>query len=265
MRICFLFALLYFTIASGEAQHKIRYNERNLPALTFGKKNNDGFSATLSLVAVFTTGAADRNGFRIGAGIGVMQRIGDWSFSTGVDACKATEKFGFDMSYAGVGYDNGNYGLTYYANKYYQGDKQTSGMVRLHLDDFRISFEDDILAMPFTGFKIYDRYRTAGLEIQYRHFLIGSNVYTSDINGVTDATSDNSKGTYITGKQISSPIYIGYTTHNMIARYGFNNKNGGFWMQNGWHRQFFSTPDFSTGIYNNQFLQIGTYRPYTLY
>jgi len=214
---------------------------------------------------MFTAGVADRNGFRLGAGLTLSQTIDNWTFSTGLDVYKAKQKFGIGTTFAGVEFDDGKYGGSYYVNKYYQGDKQVSGIVTLHLEDFRINFEDDILAYPFTGFKVYDRYRTAALEVRFRGFMIGTNVYTTDINGITDVSFDNSKGVYASGKQISSPVYVGYTTHNMIVRYGLNGIAGGFAGQNGWHRYLFDTPDFKTGNYRNQFIQVGIDKPYTLY
>lgn len=247
------------------SQYKFHYDNDYPVNLTFGPERHNGFRVTVSLVAMFTAGVADRNGFRLGAGLMLSQTIDSWTLSTGVDAYKARQAFGLGTSYAGVEFDNGKYGGSYYVNKYYQGDQQVSGIVSLHLNDFRINFEDDILAFPFTGFKIYDRYRTAALEVRFKGFMIGTNVYTTDINGLTDVSHNNSKGMYASGKQISSPVYVGYTTNNMIVRYGLNGRVGGFTGQNGWHRYLFSTPDFKNGSYNNQFLQIGVDKPYTMF
>lgn len=262
-----LFLILFALLPLGfmNAQHQIRYTNKDLATLTYGTRNQDGFRVQLSLVAMFTAGADDRNGFRLGGGLSLSQTVGNWTFSAGADLYKERQKFGLGVTYAGVNYDDGRYGATYYVNKYYQGDKQISGMIRLHLHDFRINFEDDILAFPFTRFKIYDRYRSAALEVMYKDFILGMNVYTTDINGQTDISHLNSKGVYRTGKQISSPIFIGYATHGMIVRYGFNSKLGGYWGQNGWHRAFFNTADFKNGGYRNQFFQIGVNKPYTLY
>ena len=246
-------------------QYKVRYNNDHLTTLTLGPERNNGFRVSISLVALFTAGVADRNGIRLGAGITLSQTIDNWTFSSGLDAYKAKQRFGVGTSFAGVTFDDGKYGSSYYVNKYYQGDKQVSGIVSAHLGDWCINFEDDILAYPFTGFKAYDRFRTAALEVRYRDFMIGTNVYTTDIDGVTDASQDNSRGVYRRGKQISSPIYVGYTTNEMIVRYGLNNRIGGYLGQNGWHRRLFNTPDFEYGDYNNQFIQVGVDKPYTLY
>lgn len=262
--VMWLFILLLY-VGQIHAQHKFRYDNDRLATLTYAPERTNGFGISLSLVAMFTAGAADRSGFRLGAGITLSQTVDNWTFRVGADVYKAMQKFGLGTSFAGVTFDDGHYGGTYYVNKYYQGDKQVSGIVSLHLDDFNINFEDDILAFPFTGFRVYDRYRTAALELRYKGFMIGTNVYTTDINGQTDVSYTNSKGVYLTGKQISSPIYAGYATNGLLVRYGLNGQAGGFAGQNSWHRALFDTPDFNTGSYKNQFLQIGVDKPYTLY
>lgn len=260
--LIFLFSLLFHPI---HAQYKFRYDNDDFTTLTIGRGKQNGFSISLSLVALFTAGSIDRNGFRLGAGLTLSQTIDQWTFSTGLDAYKAQQRFGIGTSFAGAEYRIKAYGASYYVNKYYQGDKQVSGIVRLYLNDFQINFEDDILAYPFVGFKIYDRYRTAALELRYKGFILGTNVYTTDINGMTDIALDNKMGKYLIGKQVSSPLYLGYSTNNIIVRYGINNKIGGLIGQNGWHQLFFNTPNFNQGDYNNQFFQIGVDKPYTLY
>ena len=256
---------LFLFIQQSYSQYDFHYNNDHPADLILGPEKHNGFRISVSLVALFTAGSAPQNGFRLGAGITLSQTIENWIFSTGLDVYKAKQTFGSGISFAGICYDAGDYGITYYVNKYHQGDKQISGIVGLHLNNFRINFEDDILAYPFTGFKVYDRYRSAAMEIRYKGFLIGTNVYTSDINGLTDASLDNGKGCYVTGKQLSSPLYLGYADKDFILRYGINNKTGGLIGQNGWHRLFFNTPDFKSGDYNNPFIQIGIDKPYTLY
>lgn len=247
------------------SQYKFRYDNDYLTTLTLGPENKNGFRISVSLVALFTAGSSDRSGIRIGGGINLSQTVDNWTFSVGLDAYKAKQKFGLGTSYAGITFDDGYYGATYYLNWYHQGDKQVSGLISLHLDDFRINFEDDILAYPFVGFKVYDRFRTGALEIRYKEFMVGTNVYTSDMDGRTDMSPDNILGIYHTGKQVSSPIYVGYSTHNLIMRLGLNNKTGGLVGQNSWHRYLFNTPDFKPGDFNNLFFQLGVDKPYTLY
>lgn len=257
-------SILLFSIVLNVQSQVVNDNDYT-SLYIFNADKNNGFEVKASIVALFTAGSADRNGFRLGGSLIVSKTIGDWTFSTGLDAYKAKEKFGLGATFAGVDYDDGRYGASYLVNKYYQGGKQVSGIVGLRSDDFRLKFEDDILALPFTGFTIYDRYRTAALELRYKHFMVGTNVYTTEINGLTDVSPYNRIGTYLGGKQISSPIYVGYTNKDLILRYGLNNQTGGYLGQNLWHRKFFDTGDFKSAGYRNQFLQIGTYQPYTLY
>ena len=246
-------------------QHKIYYDNDRLASLTYGSDKKSSFSVSVSLVALFTAGVADRSGFRLGGGITLSQSIDNWTFSAGLDAYKAKQKFGLGTSFAGIMFDSGKYGASYYVNKYHQGDKQISGIINVHLERVEIKFEDDLLAYPFVGFKIYDRYRTAALELRYRGFILGTNIYTTDINGITDVSSDNEKGVYTTGRQISSPIYVGYSTNDLILRCGINSPAGGRLGQNIWHRLLFQTPDFNPGDYKNLFIQTGVDKPYTLY
>lgn len=257
--------LLYISILQVYPQYKVRHNEDHLPTLVWGPERNNGFRVSVSLVAMFTSGATDRNGFRLGAGLTLSQTIDNWEFSTGFDLYKAMQNFGLGTTFAGVKFYDGKFGGSYYVNKYHQGDKQVSGILGAYLNDFTIRFEDDILAYPFTGFKGYDRYRTAALEVRYKEFLAGMNVYTTDTNGLTDISSSNSRGKYLTGKQISSPVYIGYARNDLIIRYGLNGKSGGWIGQNGWHEKIFQTPNFEYGDYRNHFIQIGVDKPYTLY
>lgn len=261
---------IFFIILSG--QTLFCQTDRGLTidndytALYFLNPNrNNGYEVSLSAVAMFTLGASDRNGVRWGGGLTVAKNIGDFKISLGADVYKARQNFGLGTTFFGLGYDDGEYGISYYVNKYYQGDKQVSGIVNLNLRDFEIRFEDDILAIPFTDFIVYDRYRTAALELRYKHFLIGFNVYTNEANGLMDVSSKNRYGVYYTGQQISSPLYVGYTNKNLLVRYGVNSSLGGLWGQNGWHRLFFSTPDFHSLSLSNPFLQIGVDKPYTLY
>ncbi len=257
--------LLVFSVPWAFSQYDIHYDTDHLSTVTFGPDTKNGFRVSVSLVVLFTTGTSVMDGFRLGGGIYLSQTIDDWTFTTGLDAYKAKQKFGLGTLFAGTIYDDGKYGGSYYLNKYLQGDKQVSGLFGLHLREFDIRFEDDLLAFPFVGCKIYDRYRSAALELRYKGFIIGTNVYTTDINGITDISNDNPKGIYVDGKQLSSPIYAGYTSHDLIFRIGINGPIGGLIGQNTWHQRFFGTPDFKSMSTNKLFLQTGVDKPFTLY
>lgn len=267
MKHLFLFStIIFLNILFVQSENKKEVIDKNdYTSLYFFNPKKKGLEISASGVFMFTCGAKDRNGFRWGFGLNLNQDIGDFKLSAGIDFYKAKERFNVGTTYAGLGYNDSNYGASYYVNKYYQGDKQISGLISFQLGDWQIRFEDDILAVPFTRFVIYDRFRTAGLEIRYRNLLIGANVYTTDPNGLLDVSSNNNKGIYTSAKQISSPFYIGYTRKSFIARYGLNSKLGGIIMQNWWHRKFFDTSDFKEGFYDQQFLQFGIDKPYTLY
>lgn len=258
-----LLLICFFVKEQANAQKVTDKNDYT--SLYFFNPQKKGFEVSISGVFMFTSGVKNFDGFRLGAGLNLSQDIGDFKLSTGIDFYKAKQRFGIGTTYAGAGYNDGRHGGTYYVNKYFQGDKQISGLIALDLGDWQIRFEDDILAILFTRFVVYDRYRTAALEVRYKHFLFGGNVYSNESNGLLDVSPKNRKGIYYSGKQTSSPIYIGYTDKNLIARYGINTKFGGFLMQNWWHRFFFETSDFTYGTYKSQFLQLGIDKPYTLY
>lgn len=260
-----LVVVMLGAIACSVSGQRMTHNNDYTSLYILDRKRHHNFEISASLVAVFTTGAADRNGFRIGAGLSASKTIGNWTFTGGLDAYKSLSRFGLGTTYAGILFSTPQSGLSYYLNKYHQGDKQVSGIVGVRIRDFEIKFEDDILSLPFTGFRVYDRYRTAALELRYKRFLLGMNVYTSESNGLTDASLHNRKGMYKEGYQVSSPLYLGYTDKNLMVRYGWNSNLGGYIGQNSWHRSLFDTGDFKTGDYRNQFLQVGTYKPYTLY
>lgn len=249
----------------GSAQYGIHYDSDHLPSLRFGPEKIEEFNITLSVVAMYTTGVEDRNGFRLGIGLHLSQTINKWTLLAGLDMYKEKQTFAPGISYAGLKYEKNDYGAAYYLTRYYQGESQTSGMINLFLNEVQIRFEDDLLAYPFVGFKIYDRYRSAAMEIRYKGFMIGSNIYTSDVNGLIDISEKNKKGIFKTGKQISSPWYLGYSKYDLLVRIGKNTPIGGYISQNFWHQKAFQTPDFNYGSYNNPFLQIGTDKPYTLY
>lgn len=261
----FLFStLLIFGSSHIRAQYKIRHNWDH-PTSLFFNNNKNGFFASASLVAVFSTGVASGDGFRLGGGFSVGYTLKNWTIETGSDFYKATQNFGLGTSFAGITYLNNGYGGSYTLNHYYQGEAQTSGILGVNIKDFSFRFEDDILAYPFVGFKIYDRYRTAAIELRYKSFMLGTNVYSTDINGQTVLDDGNKKGRYRTGRQISSPVYIGYAYKDFLIRTGINGSLGGKIGQNLWHKFIFNTPNFEEGDYNSYFLQIGTDKPYTLY
>lgn len=262
-----LFLLFLSIVQSAQCQYRKEMTRNNdYTSLYFlTPDRHSGFEVSLSAVLMFTAGAKDRNGLRWGGGVNVSKNIGDFKLSAGFDIYKARQNLGIGTSYAGVIYNDGKYGGSYYLNKYYQGDKQVSAILGVCLDDFEIRFEDDILSLPFTGFKVYDRYRSAALEVRYRHFMIGTNVYTNEVNGLTDVSLNNPNGIYASGKQISSPIYVGYSNKNVLVRYGLNSKLGGYVGQSWWHQNLFDTPDFNYGNFRNHFFQIGVDKPYTLY
>jgi hypothetical protein len=73
-------ALLFFLSSSGKvyAQYKMDYDRNHLSTLVYGSNHLNGFCAELSLTAMFTTGSEDRNGFRWGVSITLLQTVDNW-------------------------------------------------------------------------------------------------------------------------------------------------------------------------------------------
>ena len=243
------------------------YNKQDYSSITLLKEtsNRREFQVLISAVCMFTSGAEDRNGLRWGIGLTLAQQYDNFRFSVGIDTYKAKQSFGIGTAFAGVEYAEKKYGASYYLNRYFQGDEQISAIIGAQIADFGLRFEDDIFALPFTGFVVHDRYRSAAIELSYHHFLLGTNIYTTEANGLIDSSPDNKRGRYRTGQQISSPIYVGYSKNNLLVRYGVNSALGGYIAQNWWHRHLFDSPDFNTQTSRNSFFQLGVDKPYTLY
>ncbi|MCL1938151.1 MAG: polymorphic toxin type 23 domain-containing protein [Candidatus Azobacteroides sp.] len=257
--------ILFFGSGKGYAQYRLDYSPRHLSTLRVGADREKGFNVLFSLTALWTMGSIVEDGLRWGVGLTLSQTLSNWTFAVGADCYKEKRTFGFGNTFAGLKFEKEQKGFSYYLTQYHQRDAQRSGIIRIRLKNVLICFEDDILAYPLTGFKIQDRYRTSALEIRYKEYLIGTNVYTTDIDGLTDFSPMNVKGVYKNGRQLSSPVYVGYADRDLILRIGINDKAGGWIGQNGWHRFLFQTPDFVQGDYRRFFLQTGIDKSYTLF
>lgn len=241
-----------------------------------------GWNVSVSPVAMFTSrlckGSTNKTTFILGAGVSISKQIGDFTFSGGMDfygtygdgVNNTVNNFGKGTAFGGVNYDDGEYGVSLLLTKYHQSPKQVSGVLGVHVGDLQFNFEDDWFgAIIKQG---GDRWRTAAIEIQYKDIVVGVNVYTNEADGLKDENykGPNKKGEYLNGYQDSSPMYIGYRSGGSIVRYGYNKSgegHGGYYGQNWWHRHFpmMGTADFKPGDYDEGFVQIGIYKPYTFY
>lgn len=248
-----------------------------------------GWNVSISPVAMFTSsikGASGQKGtssFRLGAGVSVSKTIGDFTLSGGFDMYATSgngqnnnlsHKFGKVTVFGGVSYDDGEYGMSLLLTKYYQQPKQVSGVLGIHIGDLQFNFEDDIFPYLISGTIAakHDRFRTAAIEIQYKDIVVGVNVFTEETkkNEITEYDTGFATGRHSKAKQLSSPMYIGFRSGSSVVRYGYNRsgeEDGGYYGQNWWHRHFpgFGTPDFNSGNYDEGFVQIGIYKPYTFY
>ena len=232
------------------------------------KNNINQLEVCVSLIAQFTSGINTQQKVKLGIGSSVSYSHRNLKTTTGIDlANNSKKKIGLDIFYLGIGFDDKRKDdhSIFYLNYYFGEYAQWSGMISLQYKDFQIRFEDDLFGLFATRFKLYDRYRSAALEFRYRYFILGANVFTSDVNGLVDAAKNNKLGTYYDGEQYDSPIYIGGKYKDLFTRAGWNNKIVGEVFQNFTHQKLFNTPNFKTQDYNSLFLQGGAYKPYSLY
>ncbi|MDH6354068.1 hypothetical protein M2132_000390 [Dysgonomonas sp. PH5-45] len=149
---------------------------------------------------------------------------------------------------------------------------QRTGTIGGRAGDYSLRWENDKFA--FDG----DKFRSNAIEFGYKNWMIGTNVYTTDpnINGKEnyDTNSNGSKifnnkyNTYKEGKQLSSPLYIGYKHKNgAVTRIGYNHRAIGDMVQNGFHHlPFIASPNFKRGTHHNSFYyQVGRYKPNSMY
>ncbi|GHU64915.1 hypothetical protein FACS1894123_10360 [Bacteroidia bacterium] len=117
-------------------------------------------------------------------------------------------------------------GFSWHTTKYSGGidgssQGQRTATLGLRYKDWSISHENDVSLMRGDG---GDRFRSAALEIGYKDYVLGVNVYTNDPkpDGVVEGTNK-----YKNGTQYSSPLYIGkkdstvkpYTPYVKSGRY----------------------------------------------
>lgn len=226
----------------------------------------EGFGVSISPVALLTAGIGNialGDGFRIGTAISVSQKIGDWTLmaNSSLFAGGTGKNIKSTLS-GGFAYDDGKQGFSYMYNRYNYskeaGGKQSTGTIGLRYKDFSIKHENDLFA------RSGDKQRTAALEMEYKGYSAGFNIYTTnpsvDANGdkISSPTSKNKSGVYDGGYQLASPFYIGVHQGNSVTKIGMNIPQAG-WFQNAMHRYLTKNPDFHYGTYKNNFIQKGSW------
>ncbi|WP_175552603.1 polymorphic toxin type 23 domain-containing protein [Dysgonomonas macrotermitis] len=226
----------------------------------------NGFGVSISPVAMLTAGVGSvalGGGFRIGAAVSVSQKIGDWTLMANgsMFGGGAGNNLKNTLS-GGFAYDDGKRGFSYMFNRYNYsnepGGKQSTGTIGVRYKDLSIKHENDLFA------RSGDKQRTAALEVGYKGYSAGFNIYTTDPSrdeyGVkmTEEHAQNRKGVYDGGYQLASPFYIGVRQGNSTTKIGMNIPQVG-WFQNAMHRYLTKNPDFHYGTYKNNFIQKGTW------
>lgn len=251
------------------------------PTIPIMKGSN--WAVSVSPVALFTSfmpveGGKSKISARLGGSISYTKKLGDFTFNCGIDAVgesQADGKWtgGIGNTFGGLGYDDGELGVSMHFTRYHQGNKQLTGVLGIRTGDLKFNLENDWFSR-LVGMGTHDRWRSSAIEVQYKSLVLGVNVYTNEV--VDKVLSDlpsptgNPYGVYDNGYQESSPMYIGFKSGAGVMRFGYNRSgtdDGGFYGQNWWHGFFpgFKTPDFKYGNYNDAYMQIGTYKPYSFY
>lgn len=149
-----------------------------MPSANF-KIGNFGFSISPSL--------AFGQSFGIGANLGVSYTDGNFSVSAGIGIMRYGNYQGFGKSGMEIrsslmaAYDNGTTGISLGTN-FWRGTgamnefNQRTGVIGLHFGDFRAMYENDgsIGKLGDDG----DRYRSAALNLSYKDYSVGFNLFT---------------------------------------------------------------------------------------
>lgn len=195
-------------------------------------------------------------------------------------------------TYAG-GYGNGTNGYSvggsisngrYSAYYSYLGGgtntAQSVGGLAYRNKDFSLRFENDFFA--FNG---QDRWRTGGVEFEYKDFVFGAQVYTNDPKGEGSGIDLNGKnlngklnrpnrdgvqefGSWINGIVYNSPAYVGYKYGNTVIKTGVNHPRVQDAMQNTIHRY---VPFGRQNYYNKYnyaspyYFQVANRNPFSIY
>ena len=220
-------------------------------------------------IAIFTGGVIKGNGFSFGTGLSATYSIGDFYIATGLSLTSQRGRFSY-----GGGYNDGTFGVSWFGSYYLGEDPQKTGTIRFKAGNWSIAHENDLDRMLGDG---DDRYRTAGIEIGYKNYVIGATVYTNaaklpknrwnelDKEYNSNTWGSNGLGAYPNSTAYQSPIYIGHRWRNMMIRTGYNSPKVQDMTQNFIHKigpfPYYKTPS----TYNNPYFQIGSYNPFSLY
>ena len=174
------------------------------------------------------------------------------------------------------------HGVGYYYTKYGNAkgldgkpNPQSVGGVQLFWKGGSFRLENDFLAGKING-DTKDRWRTNALEFAFGDFVIGSSVYTNEVNEslmVEEKRSRiwgfnrNDMDSWKDGKVFSSPLWIGLRTGNVVGRIGYSHHIFQDFFQNGVHKYIVPTPyftDYSEFQYAPYFYS-GFYNPFSLW
>lgn len=245
---------------------------------------SNNFSLSLSPAIAF-----GNSGTGIGANASINAGFGDFSASYGYGAsyfgkAHGTGRASFETrSSWSASYSSGDFSASLYTTNFNSGtDGETSqrvGGIGFGIGDFNARIENDFLPglTKWSGNRIgddYDRYRTAAVQIGFRDFKAGFNLFTGDpsldegnYNGHPGATingSYSSNGQYAgsnANKYRLGAAYFGYKGN----RLGLNSESVRNAIQNTLHDKI-NSPRFPVlNIPNTFYQQFQSSNPFTLW
>ncbi|MDO8897531.1 MAG: polymorphic toxin type 23 domain-containing protein [Bacteroidales bacterium] len=242
-------------IRGGYNQGMNAYNEiQSVTSFTVYQNENFSFSMGLSMTGLglnANMGYRLRN-FTLSVGGGINSVVNpEVSAQTGGSSFELVPQLS-----GGIGYDDGNFSLTYYQTYYGGMHKQRVGGVRVSSAEFSFRLENDFLAWQGE-----DRWRSNAVEISHKNFVIGTNLYNNDPEpgGMGTHNTPNLLGklnkhdneAWVDGQTYFSPLWLGIKQGNSIHRLGYSHPMVQDRSQNWVHRNgFFYLPFGRTHYFN---------------
>ena len=246
-----------------------------LPSWNIPIGNN--FTLSISPALIFGT-----EGISMGINLAGSLKIGDFSFGAGASFSGFESDLLLGRSsesrwFVGGGYDDGNFGVSYYRNSYSKPAAQVTGLLSLRYKAFSLSVDEDFFPRPFADGQ--DRYRTGAIRFGIYDFYIGATIITGDPgksgNRHTAEYPNHNKGYY--DQEINthrfSGVGIGYKFNGNSYEAGLTGeviragKNGNGGLQNGTHN--LTNDPYFIGLKEQYPLRpysfYGKFNPFSLY
>ncbi|WP_323028415.1 polymorphic toxin type 23 domain-containing protein [Gelidibacter japonicus] len=242
---------------------------------------SNNFSLSLSPALAFGSSATG-----IGANASLNANFGDFSASYGYGASyfgksTGTGKAGYETRNSwSASYSSGDFSASLYSTNFSSGEtSQKVGGIGVGIGDFNARVENDFLPglTKWSGNRIgddYDRFRTAAVQIGFKDFKAGFNLFTGDPS-LDEGSYNGHDGASINGSYSSNGSYMGSNANKYRLgaayfgyrgnRLGVNSESIRNSIQNGLH-DIIGSPRFPVlNIPNSFYQQYQTNNPFTLW